>query len=119
MTCSSHTNSRWDCDRASLLLGLCGAVYGHQRRQRIGDLDAREALVAVGVADQRGQVQAEVGDVRERPPRIEGQRGQNGKRRFGEVIRGHAQLDFVQLGVIEDSNSALGPSRGEGGPRHL
>jgi hypothetical protein len=58
----------------ALLLGRGGAVYRNQRRQGIGNLDAREALVALGVADQRGQVQAEVGDVREGAARIEGQR---------------------------------------------
>ena len=79
----------------AVLLGRRGAVDRDQRRQRIGNLDAREALVALAVADERGQVQAEVGNVREGPARIEGQRSQNGKRRRGEIIAGDASLDLI------------------------
>ena len=59
---------------AALLLGRGGAVHGNQRRQRIGNLDAREAFITLGVADERGQVQAEVGNVRKGTSRIESQR---------------------------------------------
>lgn len=90
---------------AALLLWRRGAVHRHQRRQRIGNFDAREMLAALRVADEGGQVQAEIGNVRERASRIEGQRRQNRKCRFGEKIGCHPLLDLVQIGIPDHSNS--------------
>ena len=49
--------------------GRPGARHGHQARQRRGHLDAGEELLAVLVAQQHRQVEAQVGDVRERAGR--------------------------------------------------
>ena len=49
---------------------------GHrdQARQRARHLDAGEELLAVRVAQQHGEVEAQVGDVGERPAGVEGER---------------------------------------------
>jgi len=48
--------------------GSVHARQGHQRGQRIGHFDAGEALVAAGIADEDGEVEAEIGDMRNGRP---------------------------------------------------
>ena len=78
------TQGRCGAVRAFAVLRCARRVQRHQLRQRVGNLHAREVLVPAAVADQHRQVQAEVGDVRERPARIERQRRQNREIRFPE-----------------------------------
>ena len=69
ITSSIQTYDSWRRVRVRLLVRTLHARQRHQRGQRIGYFDAREALVAAGIADQDGQIQTEIRDVRERPAR--------------------------------------------------
>lgn len=86
--------------RAHLLdgdrLGAVGA-HTHEAADVAGDLYACEALgVLTGVADDHREVEAEVGDVRERVRRVDGQRCEDGEDLLAEVC---AQV--VECGVVE------------------
>ncbi len=76
-------------------------------RQRVRHLHAREALLSLAIADEYGQVQAQVGDVRKRASGIECQRGQNRKDSLVEVFRGPFNLRVTQLRVVVNEDSLL------------
>jgi hypothetical protein len=66
-------------------------------RQQLGDLHAREALLAVLlVADEEAEAEREPGDVRERLPGTDGERGQDGE----DLALEHA-LQLLELRRVE------------------
>ena len=58
-----------------------------------------------------GEVQAEVGNMRERPTRIEGQRGEHGKDGVAEKSVRYGELLLVQLRIIHDLNGGFREGR--------
>ena len=98
MTCSSQTK----CDSARRRFAVClGAGREGRTAAGVRDLDSREAILTLAVADQHGEIQTAVRDVRERPARIEGQRRQYREDGIGEVRRPRRLLLVVQFGIIE------------------
>ena len=97
ITCSSHTKSI-ALRRRSLAAFAWRARQWHELRQRVGHFDAREVLHAVFVADQHGEVQAEIRDVRKRPAGVEGQRGEHREDRVGEIFAGVGSCACGELG---------------------
>ena len=81
--------------------------HRHQLRQRVGNLHARKVLDALGIAQDHGQIQAEVRDVRERPAGIEGQRSQRGENRVLKIGVGDGTLLFGQVSEIGDAHSGF------------
>ena len=71
-------------------------------RQTVGNFDAREVLDALRVANQDGQIEAEIGDVREGAAGIEGERRERGKNGFGEIAIGGGGLRLGEVRVFED-----------------
>ena len=57
----------------------------HPARQDLGHLDPGEALLAVRTAQHHGEREAQVGDVRERVARVDGERGEDRKDVRAEV----------------------------------
>ena len=80
MTCSSQTKH---CAAVRLAVG---GRAGDQARQDAGDLHAGEPLAELRVAHDDGEVEAEVGDVRERVARPERERRQHGEDFAQEVL---------------------------------
>ena len=98
--------------RLAVLAALLARPFQrNQLRQRIRHLHAREVLLAVSVADQHRQVQAQIGDMRKRAAGIEGQRRQHRKHRLAEIRIGDCQLLLVQRGVIQDLHAGFGQRR--------
>src|SRR5690349_20370301 len=87
--------------------GLARAIYWNERGKRVGDFHAREVFHVLGIANEYGQVQAEIGNMRERASGIEGERREHRKNGLGEIIAGDAQLRVIELRVFEDLNSSL------------
>ena len=82
-----------------------------QLGQRIGHLDPGEPLNAVAVRNHRSHVQTEVGDVRERPAGIDGQRCQHRIDDASKVVVQKRLLRRVQFSQIDDANGVLDESR--------
>jgi hypothetical protein len=79
-----------------------GTADRDEARQRVRHLDAGEALDAL-VLDEHGEVQAQVGDVRERTSGIERQRRQH-RHHVVEPGPGGGNLPGIELGMIEDAD---------------
>ena len=94
----------------------------HEPRKRPRHLDAGEALLALGRADEHREVQAQVRDVRERARRVEGERGQHRVDDVVEVAVGVLALVLVELVVAEHVDAVLASSsrswRVESAPAH-
>ena len=80
---------------------------GREARQRVGHFDARKALLAFAIANHHGQVEAEVGDVRKRAARIDGQRRQHRIHHLIEILVDFGFLLVGQRGVIQNVNARL------------
>ncbi len=92
---------------AALGGGFLRARQGYQRGQGIGNFEAREVLVARGIANQHRHIQAEVGNVREGPALVEGQRREHRKNDFGIVAFADRQLLGIQLRIGHDVDALL------------
>ncbi len=90
-----------------------GALDWQQTREGIGDFQAGELVAALVVADDDREVQAQVRDMREGMPRVEGQRRQNRVNHLAEVLVDPFLLGFIQLGVILDLNPGFLKARQE------
>ena len=88
---------------------------GHQRGQRVGHFDARESFIAAGIADQDGQVKAQIRDMRKWPSRVERQRREYGKNDLREVVFARLQLLGIEFMVRHHVDALLG----ETGPQFL
>src|SRR5271154_1912262 len=79
----------------------CRHRHGKQLRQAVGHFDTREVLrAAARFADRDGDIQAEVGNVRKWPARIERQRRKNRKDLLSEKriqLRALFQTQLIQL----------------------
>ena len=121
MTCSSQVNHCCS-PPSSVASAFAGGGDGHEARQRVGHLDAREALVAVGVAEQHAEVVAHVGDVRERAARVERQRREHREDPVLVVAPQRGALPRVEVGVVDDVDAGrleLGPELAEALARRL
>ncbi len=77
--------------------------HGHQAGQRRArHLDAGEALLPALVAHQHGEVVAHVGDVREGPPGVEGERREHREDLLGKVCVESRLLGGVERSVVDD-----------------
>ena len=121
MTCSSHVNHCCSTP-SSFSSAFAGGTHGHEPRQRVRHLDAREPLVAVGVAEQHPEVVAHVGDVRERAARVERQRREHREDLVLVVAPQRGALPRVEVGVVDDVDAGrleLGPEVAEALARRL
>ncbi len=94
----------------------------HQARQRLRDLDTREPVVAVGVAQEHAEVVTHVGDVREGPSGVERQRREHREDPLLVVLAEHGLLRGVEIGVVDDVDAGgiqLGPELAEALARRL
>jgi len=79
-----------------------GGGYGDEARQRVRHLDAREALVPLRVPQQHPEVVAHVGDVRERAPGVESERGEHREDLLLVVVAQVPPLPRVEIRVVDD-----------------
>ena len=99
MTCSSqvnHCSGGAVSSASSVGVALAGGGTGTRRGKRARHLDAREPLLAALVANEHGEVVTHVGDVREGPPRVEGER-----REHREDLRREVGVEGGRLGGVE------------------
>ena len=94
--------------RRVLLGHLARPADGHEPRQGGGRLDAGKPLLAEGIANPHGQVQAHVGDVGEGPAGVIGHRRQDGENHLLEVRIGLSPGLVGQRRVVEDVDAGLG-----------
>ncbi len=96
--------------------------HRHEPRQRVGDLDAREVVVAAGVAREDAEVVAHVGDVREGATGVERQRRQHREDLLLVVVLEGGALPGVEALEVDDVDPGrveLGPEVAEARARRL
>ena len=87
-----------------------GGVVLHQQQAREvrRHLESSELLAGVAVAHHHRQVDAAIGDVRERMAGVEGERREDGEQLGLETAAQRGLLRVVELAVADDADAALG-----------
>ena len=89
-------------------------VDRHEAREQVGHLDPGEALLAaLGVADERGDGQGQVGDVRERVARIDRQRREHGEHALLVDLGHRLAVGLGEVAPAHDGDAGVGERRGE------
>jgi hypothetical protein len=95
--------------------GFAVGVDGDELGKGIGYFEAGEMIFAFGAADEDGEVEAEVGNVREGAARVEGERGEDGVNLIEEVV-----VEALAGGCIEVIDAdEFDAFCGEGGEQRL
>ena len=87
--------------------------HRHQLGKRVGYLDPGEALLAARVRHHDGKIQAQVGDMRERPAGVKGERGEDRVHHVPEVGFHDAALTMRQVTVFAHLDAGLRKGRVE------
>ncbi len=77
----------------------------HQLGKRVGYLDPGEALLAARILHHDGKIQAQVGDMRERPARVKGERSEDQEDGSMEVLVQASALFFAKVGIIDQHDA--------------
>ena len=84
-------------------------VDGNQAREQVGHLHPGEtSLHRVGVADERGDRQRQIGDVGERMARVDGERCEHGEHPLLVDLRHRLAVEGTQLVPVDDRDPRLG-----------
>ena len=87
-------------------------VEWHKAGQGAGYFDpCKTGTAVVGVANDHGQIHAQVGDVREGVAGVKGQWGQHGEDFPLEIIGQPLDLPLFEVGVIQNVDARLGEAR--------